>query len=169
MDCSKAYKAVCCRMPAFTPCPASAGSWHFTPLCNNWTNGVLKHGGFNGCIKLVPFVWLLIAGAVLAEYILNACTLLLSKLIVKSRFKCEVDKYSVLQHQHWTSLEASKIWATYWNQDWGRVLLPHLWNFKISLLVNCQSLTDIKSNSIHMKLGKAATELKFDLQHANHS
>lgn len=81
MDCSKAYKAVCCRLPALTPCPASAGSWHFTALCNNWTNGVLKHGGFNGCIKLVPFVWLLIAGTVLAKYILNACILSLSKLI----------------------------------------------------------------------------------------
>jgi len=100
MDCSKAYKAVCCRLPEFIPCTASAGSWHFTALGNNWTNGLLKHGGFNSCSKSVPFVWLLIAGAVLAEYILNTCTLLLSKLIVKSRFKCEADKYNVLQQQH---------------------------------------------------------------------
>lgn len=52
--------------------------------------GPVEHGGLNdGWVKLAPLIGLLIAGAVLAESILNGCIL---SLTIKSRSQCEVDK-----------------------------------------------------------------------------
>lgn len=92
--------------------------WHITAFFNNWAKGVFRHGELNDCIKLVAFVWLLIARAMLAEYISNACILSLSQLLTKSTIKCEMEKQSYFLHQQCWTLQKSNFWVTYWNRGW---------------------------------------------------